>query len=422
MRKPIVLSAGIVDAGAAAAATFGIQLYAVRILDVDTLGVYGLFWSAFVFASLIAAHLIFRPAQVRSLAWTGIERLSVVWPSVRIGLKASVFGAALVALSELLVPAGTPRDVRIALGITAVAVTIVSPIQDHVRRMFHIAGQSWTAAALSGWQVVSITVAVIALLLADVPEVWVPLGALALANVSSLSLGTILAVRRSRGVDPGEHRFGDLAESGRWLLVAGVSGPGAVFVASALIAQLAGAAALGYAQAARVVARPVLVFGNGLMATVGPSSMEAGATRDVPHANRNFRTMSLLLLVIGGPYLLVAGFDWFVNPLAGFLPVAYELDGLVALAIGAILVESLLLVRRAELIGGRDEKALSAVELTAAGSAVALATGAAVLEAYTLAAAGLLMGAVRAVGYTRRRARMYATPAVLVTATSEAGE
>lgn len=374
-----LLSAGLVDAGSASLATFAVSLYAARALDPATLGAYGLFFPGFVLVGMVPTQLLFLPAEIASLSFQGRERFAVLRRSFRLGAPVALAaGVSLIAVAWFVPPEVEPSAV-VALALTAAAASVVHPMQDHLRRLLHFGRSSWNAAATSAVQLVTTGLALAALHL-TVSAAWVPFGALALANGVSLLTGWL---RARPPPDPRTHALAlsAMLRNGRWLLVAGLAPGLSQFAVAALVAWLAGAAALGHAEAARVVAQPVFVLGMGLQSVLGPRLMEAAADRSAGSARRTSRRFALVLLAAAGGYLLLAGPAWPANPMRWLVPAAYAVPWLAAATIVAHATFAASLPFEAQLKGGRRERSLALRELTVsalklAGGATAAATGA----------------------------------------------
>lgn len=374
-----MLSAGLVDAGSASLATFGVSLYAARALEPATLGAYGLFFPAFVLVGVIPTQLLFLPAEIACLPLEGRDRFAVLRRSFRVGGPVALAaGVCLIAVAWF-VPEEVDPSAVAALALTAAAASVVHPMQDHLRRLLHFGRSSWNAAATSGVQLGTTGLA-LAVLHLTAPAAWVPFGALALANAVSLLAGWLWA-RPPPGPRTRALALAPMLRNGRWLLVAGLAPGLSQFAVAALIAWLAGAAALGHAEAARVVAQPVFVLGMGLQSVLGPRLMEAAADRSAEPARRSSRTFVVVLLAAAGAYLLLAGPAWPVNPMRWLVPTAYTVPWLVAATIAAHAAFAVSLPFEAQLKGGRRERSLALRELAIsalklAGGATAAATGA----------------------------------------------
>ncbi len=154
--------------------------------------------------------------------------------------------------------------------------------------MLHLSGASRIAALVSSVQFVAVAMAILVCKIAGVLSTWwVPLGALAFANLTSLSVGVRHASRSESGpATPAVLRPEEIRRSGRWLALLGLLDAGTIFVVAAVVAKVAGAAALGYAEAARIAANPVMVLAWGLSAVLGPRSVRAGQERNAEQARQ----------------------------------------------------------------------------------------------------------------------------------------
>lgn len=406
-----LLPAGMVDAGFASLATFAMGFYASTRFAPELLGVYALFFSVFLAAAVVPNQGLFVPAEVVALAEEPAARLWVVPQAIRAAWLPTCASASLVALAAVVAPGSTPGRTLVAFTATAFVATVFSPFQDHVRRSLHLAGVSWRAAAVSAVQLVTVLAAIGGLEASPVDEAWVPFGALAVANVVSLATGLVLA-RPGRGprVELGLN-LRLLARSGRWLVIAGALPTAAAFVVATLVSALAGSEALGFAEAARILAQPVLVLTTGLVAVLGPRSMEAAARRRRADARRAERVFVVIALAGSAVYLPAVGFDAPWNLLTGLVPNAYAVGGLLAVTILANVVSAVALPAFSELVGGREEARLAGVEAIASAARVAVGLAASVLGAFAVPWALMALGVARLAGYGRARAAMFATPA-----------
>ncbi|HUP02321.1 MAG TPA: hypothetical protein VM737_12540 [Gemmatimonadota bacterium] len=408
--RPVFRSivAGLFDAGFASLATFVVGLYAARVFDPAILGAYALAFAAFTLAANISAQLVFVPCQVDSLSLERSRRLSVLGNSLKLGLPVAFLSALAVSTWLLFSASDLPREISEALTFTAIACALVSPVQDHVRRMLHLADMSWAAATVSTVQFLGISAFVLLFVASGIPSYWIPFGALTAANLLSLIIGAVLGSRAMKGRDAAR-RFGivDAVRSGRWLLIVVLLASGANFVAAALVTQLAGAPALGYAEAARICAQPIWVLVMGLRAVLGPRSMEAARARDRHRAGRISGGFAALVLLIGVAYVVAAGFDWWGNPLARLLPNAYAVPYLVLLWILGNIVIGLQSSPRAELIGGGREVGLAVAEFWSSLVRTAISATARVTDSFAMPVGVLLAALVRWLDYRRRAHRLY---------------
>jgi O-antigen/teichoic acid export membrane protein len=399
MRRAV--PAGMLDAGLAALATFSVTSYATRFLSPADLGTYALFLIAFLMAAVASTQLLFSPAEIASLRYEGARRLRLLEQSLPLGFV-PVLGAAIAAvLAAVLASAGAPGDVVAALALTSGACALVSPMQDHVRRVLHAAGYSWRAAMMSATLLGTVLVCLLLLHRLGIRPIWVPIGALFLANVISLAFGLLLVGRR-RDLEALERlRFGQLVRLGRWLMLVGLTPTAAAFLAAVLVTHLASATTLGYVQAVQVLSQPVNVLMVGLSAVLGPRLMQAGAERRGDLARRVSRPFRLLLVAVAVPYLLAVGFPWPLNPLPNLLPSAYVVAGLLPVMIIGQTFQSMVQPSRAELTGAGQGRTLLRLELASSaflcvGSATAGMTGPFAMPVGAIAQGGLyLLGRVR---------------------------
>lgn len=404
------LPAGVVDSSLASLATFSTAVYASSVFAPELLGAYAIYFMAFNTVSAVAAQLLYIPAEVAALAYAGPARLRIVARSLRLGLAPTGALAVLMAATGLVAPPELAAADLVAFAASGVMLAFLSPIQDHVRRMHHVAGSSWAAAAVSAVQVIGAFAGIAVLTLLGVGEAWVPFGALAAANVASLAVGLTLVARLANPTAAVTLEFGQLVRSGRWLVVAGTAPSAGGFVASALVSAIAGSAALGYAEAARVVAQPVYVLATGLQAVLGPRSMEAGAGGDRQKAAHAARIFALFVVVPSAAYIGLVGFDVAWNPAAYLVSKAYVVGGLVIVTIVANVVAALGIPSWSELVGGRREAPLAAVE-TAAGAIRAAVGGAAGwLGSFAVPWSFFAYGAVRLAGFWPVKRALFAGP------------
>lgn len=405
MRLSRSLPAGMIDAGFSSLATFIVGFHAARSLTPEGLGGYSIFFAAFLLVTVVPAQLVLAPAEVQAVRLPAAQRLGLVGRSLLLGLPWAAGSAAAALVAVALVPGEVPAVVVRSLALTTVPAALLSPLQDHVRRMLHIGQRSYHAAATSVVQAVGAGLGIVVLVGADVPTAMVPFGALTIANIASLVTGLAF----SRGSASPQHRLqtADLLGPGRWLLFVGLAPMVAGLASATIIARLASAAALGYAEAARIVAQPLLVVAAGLAAVVGPRLMEAGA-KDLSAQCRRYRRIFLASLGAAGVlYALAAGTEWAGNPVASLLPNAYVVSWLVLATIAANLVNGMAFPYRYELMGRRRERALAAGETAGAAAQIAAAAAAGVMGAYAKPFGLGLLGLVRQAAFqaTLRRGR-----------------
>ena len=361
------LPAGIVDASFASLATFAVGLAAVNLLPDTERGVYAIYFTAFILGTVLPRTLVLVPAEVETVNYETEERLSLVPHTLRLGILPSVVGASSALLAAIVAAPLTESDVIGPFTITTAIAAVLSPLQDHVRKMFHFAARSWPAAWISLVQFATALAAVLVMNWADVPVAWIPFGALSLANLVSLSFGRVVTWSYHRThVRPGHMSLRTLATRGRWLLLQAIAPSAAGFLAAAIITRLASPEALGFAEAARVVAQPILVLATGLSTVLIPRVVKAAAERDRATARRTELLYLAVIGVAGAAYLAIAGWSWGLNPMKAIVPSAYEVSGLVALTVVANIATASIFLQFNELIGAKLEATLAKISWSTA--------------------------------------------------------
>lgn len=430
MRRTV--PAGLIDSAFASLATFAVGLYATITWrnDPATLGIYALFMAAFLMAMSLPHQGMFVPAEKVALAAPGQWRIRIVHRTILLGL-APVAASVVVIVIPVIIAMTKSVDVDhiVAFAVTSAAVALGAPIQGHLRRLLHLTNLSWTAAAVSVAQLFGAVAALAILRIASVPSPWVPLGALAMANAFSILVG-LAAVERAKpdrkvsAEDAAEGlatamagiNFRHLARSGKWLVMTGLMSTGNNLLVAGLITTIASSDALGFAEAARIVAQPMLVVAFGLRSALGPRSMEAGAARNEREGLRIANITAMLVAGIGLAYLLVAGGDWAWNPLARLVPNAYEVAWLVPLTVFANALVGSSLAPRLELIGGDLEPMLFKAEVVGnasqVGTSAIMAVTAATVAtgAFARPAGFAVLGGVRWIYFRRILQNHYSDP------------
>ncbi len=413
LRKKL-LAAGVVDAALASIATFGAGLAGLNLLsDVDR-GVYGIFFAAFFLGSIVLSELILVPAQVVAVSKPLAERLSVTRRSLGLAIGPGLVTAMVAPVTALLTQDLTSTDVIVALAVPTAVIIVVSPMQDHVRQLLHIAEKSWLAVVVSTVQLVTIAVTITVMFLSDVPRAWIPFGSLATANVVSLSVAYLLAQGHLGKVqDRTSMTFSSLAASGKWLVLRAATPATLAFISANIITDLAGPEAYGYAEAARQVAQPITVFSVGLMAVLGPRAVRAGADRDAVAARSN-RNVYLALMALGGvAYATIAGWSWSLNPMAYLIPSAYVIGGLAAATVLGNVLIALYLILSRELLGGGKARTLAFISVVAAPALPLAAVTAGTTGAFARPLGYILEGLLRVAGGTYWLKRLYAEGATV---------
>ena len=377
------LPAGVVDAGFASLATFLAGLVAVNVLnDVDR-GIYAVFFVTFTLGSILAYQLVYVPTEIVAVARSLPLRLTIVRDSLRIGVWPSIAGAMTIVGAAISTLPIADVDLVIGLSATAWVTTLLSPTQDHLRRILHVADRSWHAAGMSLVQFGVTGSALVLMTLLDAPIAWIPFGSLAIANIASTGFGLLMINSDNAGAEaPETVRFGDISHSGMWLFLTAIIPAAVAFVTANLITYLASPEALGYAEAARIVGQPILVLGSGLTFALRPRAMESAIKRDI-HRSRRVELLFVAMIGISGLlYLPIAGGDWAWNPMSRLVPAAYEIDGLVvAVVLTNMVLASAFLIAN-EMMAAGKAKSLALVETVAAPMRIAAATSAAAIGAF----------------------------------------
>lgn len=357
------LPAGVADAAFASLATFAAGLTAVRLFgDIDR-GVYAIFFTAFGLGVVLPWDLILIPAEVNAVSYKVADRMRRARDTLRIGFRTALFGSLAIVAAGVFASSLTDRDVILGLTITGVITTILSPLQDHMRRLLHIAELSWRAAAVSGVQLVGVLVSLGVMIALDAPVAVMPFGSLAIANALSLTTGIILGdvFGQERLDEP--LRFMELAKQGRWLLTQALVPSLAHFAVAAIITSLAGAEILGYTEAARVVAQPVLVLATGLTAVLAPRAMEAAMKRDKEAASHTTKVYLILMGAGGVIYLAAAAVPWALNPMDLLVPAAYVVPWLVAATIVSNITSAAMYLDVNELLGAQKARPMAGIAI-----------------------------------------------------------
>jgi len=370
-------------------------------------GVYAVFFAAFIAATVIPQFLVHTPAEIIAVSRPVANRLDNVVLSLKLGIGPTIVATFVILAAALAVAGDTSRDVTTALALTAGVAVLVSPAQDHVRRLLHIARRSWGASGLSAVQLIMVAVSLAALIALDAPVAWIPFTALTAANIVTLGLGLFLTRSGHQDDSGGDLLFRDLVRSGRWLLATTFVPRAGLFVGSVIIVRLAGAEAMGFTEAARVAAQPILVLAAGLSAVLGPRGMGAAMNRDPVEARHHYRIFISLIVGIGFAYLLVAGPNWIGNPMVKLVPAAYSVGGLVAVTIVANIITGAAFHYKNELMGGRKEVKLAKVSFFTSPFLLLGAATAAVTGAFAQPIGIIMESSVRYGSYGAVRRRMY---------------
>jgi hypothetical protein len=363
--------AGLLDSSLSSLATFAIGLFAIHLFTTAELGAYALFFTAFLLAAVVPAMAVFTPLEVGAVGRLDERRRpAVLRRSLRLGVPVAALAAAVICLGTLFVPTGVPLKTRLAFAVTATVLAAISPVQDHVRRVFHQSGRSWDAAHMSAIQVGVVVILLVAMQHEGVSRAWVPFSALALANLISLVVGRTLA--RSAGAPKLQASVPAVLRRGGWLFGGGVIRWIAAYAAIAIVTASAGANPAGFAEAARVLAQPVTVLAIGIL-SVFNSELVTAAQRQ--QRSRLHRLALVYIAAIGLAclaWIAVVTPRWSFSPLPHLFAKAYVIGGLLPLVVLAETSGYAALGYGTALIGGRRERATAVRDVLAAIATVAV--------------------------------------------------
>jgi O-antigen/teichoic acid export membrane protein len=395
---------GQLDAGFSSLATFAAGIYAVRELSTVSLGGYALLFSAFHVINQVSAELVFSPSQIIAVDLRGRHRLGMLAHSIPRGGVVALFSSLAVPLGVLTIASQIPRSDLIPLSISAALLAFASPVQDHLRAMLHMAEASWIAALMSAIHFA--TTILMLLTLSSLVPPWAPFGALFAGNCLSLALGAAWVGRQQV---PASNRptFRELRWLGGWLLASGIGKTSMRYAVTAFLNLVAGVAALGFVEGARVVSQPINVLAQGLMAQVGPRLTAAAAQKDKPAARRWTRRFALLLCGVAVPYALLTAWPWAFNPLATIAPRAYAVPGLTVATSLGVLVASLMRAQRMQLLGARLQKTVARVTIATGLLELALIGTGVIIGAYASPLAAGVVAVVGMIWFARRMRRVY---------------
>lgn len=399
--------AGVVDSGLASVATFAIGIYAVRYMSPTELGIYAVFFSAFQFASGIATNFVFTASRIQLLVLAPRQRIGAYWQTFTVGLLPTLAASLLTLIAVPIGSSSVDRTFLAGMAVTVVVTAFLSPVQDHMRSLFHLGQLSWAAAFTSLIQAVTTGVALGVMLLADVAPELVPFGALAVANVLSLLAAILVAHRAGERPPPSLLRLAALLRSGRWLASRSVLNTGSDLIARWVVIAVSSASVMGVAEGARIAARPLAVFVTGLAAVLLPRAMKAGREGDRQLGKRLERYSNFAVALVSVVYLLYAGAAWSGNVIAALAPLGYTVAGLVPFTIVATALAGLLFAETGQIMGAGRERTLASTEAVAAVLTIVPALAAGVIGPFAIPLGMLFLAATRLIGYHRTLADHY---------------
>lgn len=363
-------------------ATFFVGIFAVRELETEPLAAYALLFSAFLVAGQLSTELVLIPSQIIALDAHPLGRLGMIRHSLPRGAKLSAVGALAVPLGALPLVGEVERTDLVLLAASACALAVVSPLQDHLRAMFHLADQSWVSAGIALAHLSATAVGL--LVLGSRAPLLAPFGALVLGNTLSIFVAAVAFFRIKPEHSP-QPTSKQLSSLGVWLLATGVSKTGLAYASRALVTAVLGTAALGFVEGARVVAQPINVLAMGLIAQVGPRSTAASSKGNRQVAKHWRKRFVQLLAIVALPYIALTSVPWDLNPFFTLAPRAYAISGLTAATLLVALIGCVLRPLRAELLGARLQRIVARVTIAAGAVEIAfIGLGGTIFGAYAV--------------------------------------
>ena len=387
------LGAGVLDSGLSSATTMLTALYAVRFFSLDELGAYAVFFSAFVLGAGVVSSLVHTPAEVAVLDVDGPARLMSFRTSAGVGAAASTAGGLVLVAGCVLWLDQVPLVLRLQLALPALALVVLSPAQDHARRLLHSGRLSTRAAGLSALHLATVAGSLLAGHVSGLPTVLVPGGALVVGNLVTLAVALDMRRRLSSSTGPGVgHSPRGLLRDGRWIAAGSALAYASPFVVVLVLASLLDIGVVGTVEGVRVLGQPLLVLGTGLLSVLTPRLYRAGREREGAEARRATVGFSGGMLLVSAVYGAAVVVEWPGNPLPELFPAAYATEGLLAAHLGVVVFALTTTPLSALLIGASLQgrlllgQALALVASTAAATS-AVAIGAFAAPASALAAA-----------------------------------
>lgn len=404
------LLAGVSDSAIASLATFVVAIYAVQQLMLDELAAYSMVFTTFVIVTAAAQYSLFIPYEVEIVGQDDARQLGeplralrAVWPLL-LGLTPVCLIGAVVA--GYVTGTGTSWQLAASASVTG----ILSPIQDHVRRIMHQVGRSNLSAQLSATHAV-VAIAVLIVLSAGhlpVSKIAMPFIALTSGNIGSLLFAMLItrAYRRSSLDELRQPALSDLIATGKWMAVTGIVPLLSSLIVAAGISILSDPASVGYAETARVVAQPMMVLSAGLVAAHRRSALLVGVTKeraDWIEIDRRYIRAFMPLAVI---YMLAITYIRVTGPMNDILLKASHVPGLLIVTMLSAMAMAATGLRRISLMGAKQESSVAAVEVSANAVRIMLLGAAATLGAMTIPI-GLGLAAVMRIGAYCKIARRW---------------
>jgi O-antigen/teichoic acid export membrane protein len=304
LRRIIGPLAGLTDAGFAALANLMMGVFAVRELGTTEVALFSLLFAGWVTSQLLPAQVSFVAARL------AVNTMStVVAPNLLLDLRRAAIP--LLTASLFAAASGLPQlhavgfEVYIWAALGCAALTLVAPIQAHVRAGLHLVGNHGAAATISGITFIVSLVAFIAALSLDFGKsAGYAFTTVAAANAISVLVGAVI-LRRTPTAQYTVPRLGTrITYLGADLIIQASN-----YFVNVAVSVVLGSAALATLEAARVLTSPIAVVAIGLSAFFVPSIIRRLAADPTSHRS-TMAKLSGMIVLIGAVYsglMLVLG-------------------------------------------------------------------------------------------------------------------
>lgn len=399
------LIAGLADAGMSSAASFLVGLLAIRTLSPDALGVYSVLFSAWVVGAVVSAEAFFYPRLVTLMKRPSHERTFGLARTVVSSSLHGMAGGAVVVLAALAISSQAEPGFLLTEGLASFGLVTASPAQDYLRRVLHLSEQSWKASLVSAGQLIFVLGWFGFGVATDLELGGSPLLILFAANVASILLGFLLVGRRGTNMkgaialDPNVHS-GSVFRSAAFFLGSGL-------LASVIMSWLVGPAIVGYSEAARTAAQPLLVIGIGLNSALSSRSLKAVHDRDLTASRRATRLFLFICIAASLVLLAIYNVDWTERFATSLMPAAFEVPGLVILWIAAHFLVLASGWRREQLINVGREKEVARTDTWVAAFPVVIAFLSPGIGAFARATGVFFQSGFRWSAYDRRWSALF---------------
>lgn len=238
-----------------AAAGLVLQVAAARSLGAAGLATFSLFYGAVVLVTAVAGGLVGDSLTVLDRAQPGIRAALHVW-GVAVAGASGVLGAVLAVVTGLLSPGGA---VLLALAVTAFV------LEDVLRRLLMATGRFWSLPAVDGTSLVLAVLTLVGCALAGDLVFSSFVLALVVGQTGAAVVAWALAPRGERPAGPWRSpALREVFGFGVWRAAGQTVRPALLTCLRLLVVALAGAAAYGPVEAARVYTAPTLIVVTGL--------------------------------------------------------------------------------------------------------------------------------------------------------------